>query len=185
MKDDFFKSEEVSDLYEKIQDESGGLESLLQKIPGLKGYMERGKRRKADQLLRETVASRLEQTRVKFSQVQQELSRDIVKAMDHAEPLGRVDTKLAGLIGKLEAAPVGYAGFFDAVKVKEDDLARIYAFDEQVVEDADNIDTAVTNLSDAVINNGDINNAIRTLDQLVTDANNAFAQRDEVIKGIQ
>ncbi len=185
MKDDYLKSDDVSDLYGKVQDESTSLGKLLQQIPGLKDYMERGQRRKADQLLRNTVAARLEQSRVKLSQVQQELSRDIVKAMDYAEPLGRVDTKLTGLIGKLQAAPVGYAGFFDAVKVKGDDLARIYDFDEQMVEDADNIDTAVANLNDAVLNSGDINAAIRTLDQLVTDANNAFAQRDEVIKDIQ
>lgn len=185
LEDDYLKEDAASDLFEKIQDESTGLGNLLSKIPGLKGYMERGRRREADQLLRETLAARLEELRLRLSQVHQELSRDIIKAMEHAEPLGRVDTKLAGLIGKIKAAPQGYAGFFDAVKVKEDDLARIYEFDEQMVGDADEIETAVAALDKAVRDDGDIDGSIRNLDTIVADANSAFAQRDEVIKGIQ
>jgi len=43
---------QISDLYGQITGEQSGLESLLNKIPGLSGYMEKGKRREADELLR-------------------------------------------------------------------------------------------------------------------------------------
>jgi hypothetical protein len=102
---------QVSDLYGKIQGESTGLGKLLEKIPGLDGYLEKGRRREADQLLRDTISARLEQARMDLGNVQAELGRDIVKAMDHAEPLGRVDTGLRGLAGKIKDAPQGYAGF--------------------------------------------------------------------------
>ena len=174
----------VSDLYDKIQGESTGLGNLLSKIPGLDGYMERGRRREADDLLRRTIAGRLTQTRVKLGGVTQDLSRDIVAAMDHAEPLGRADTKLAGLIGKIEAAPQGYAGFFDAIKVKEDDLARIYNFDNEMMTFAEEIDASVDALSKAVVDGGDIGGSIRSLDGLLAQANEAFGGREEVIKGI-
>jgi hypothetical protein len=176
--------EQVSDLYSKIQGESGGLENLLSKVPGLSGYMEKGKRREADQILRENVAKRLEETRLQLGNVQSELSRDIIKAMDHAEPLGRVDTGLRGLIGKIKDAPQGYAGFFDAVKVKEDDLARIYSFDEGMLNFADQIQADVDALSKATYDNGDIGGAIRTLNNTVQEANRTWANRDEVILGI-
>ncbi|MCP4360177.1 MAG: hypothetical protein GY796_19390 [Chloroflexi bacterium] len=176
--------EQPSDLYTKIQGESTGLGKLLEKIPGLAGYMEKGRRREADQLLRDTIASRLEQTRLQLGTVQADLSRDIVKAIDHAEPLGRVDTGLRGLIGKIKDAPQGYAGFFDAVKVKEDDLARIYAFDENMLNVADQIQADVDALAKAVRDNGDIGSAIRVMDSNVQEANSAWSGRDEVILGI-
>ena len=176
--------EQISDLFDKIQGESTGLGNLLSKIPGLDGYMERSRRREADQLLRKTIADRLEGTRLQFGSISEELSRDIIKAIDHAEPMGRVDTRLMGLIGKVKDAPQGYAGFFDAIKVKEEDLARIYAFDENMLNYADQIAASTAVLEKAVMDDGDIAGAIRTLDSEVKEANTTFDGRDEVIKGI-
>ncbi len=176
--------ERISDLFDKIQGESTGLGNLLSKIPGLDGYMERSRRREADQLLRKTIADRLEGTRLLLGNVSEELSRDIIKAMDHAEPLGRVDTRLMGLIGKVKDAPQGYAGFFDAIKVKEEDLARIYAFDENMLNYAEEIAAGTAVLEKAVVDDGDISGAIRELDSTLKEANATFDSRDEVIKGI-
>ena len=176
--------EQISDLFDKIQGESTGLGNLLSKIPGLDGYMERSRRREADQLLRKTIADRLEGTRLLFGGISEELSRDIIKAIDHAEPMGRVDTRLMGLIGKVKDAPQGYAGFFDAIKVKEEDLARIYAFDENMLNLADQIAASTKKKKKAVIDDGDIAGAIRALDSEVKEANTIFDGRDEVIKGI-
>ena len=176
--------EQISDLFNKIQGESTGLGNLLSKIPGLDGYMERSRRREADQLLRQTIAARLEGSRLQLGSISEELSRDIIKAIDHAEPLGRVDTRLMGLIGKIKDAPQGYAGFFDAIKVKEDDLARIYAFDENMLNHADQIEASTAALEKAVVDDGDISSGIRDLDSAVKEANTIFDGRDEVIKGI-
>jgi hypothetical protein len=89
-----------------------------------------------------------------------------------------------GLIGKIKDAPQGYAGFFDSVKVKEEDLARIYAFDESMVNHADDIAAAVAALEKTVQDGGDVGGGIRHLDDLVREANTQFSSRDEVIKGI-
>lgn len=176
--------EHISDLYDKIVGESTGLGKLLAKIPGIDGYMERSRRREADQLLRETIAARLEEARLQLGVVSEELSSDIIKAMDHAEALGRADTRLMGLIGKIKDAPQGYAGFFDAVKVKEEDLAQVYAFDEQMLNQVDEIGAAVAALEKAVGDDGNIKGAIRDLDTIVRTANDTFAGRDEVLKGV-
>jgi hypothetical protein len=175
---------QVADLFEKIQGESSGLGKLLSKIPGLDGYMERSRRREADQLLRETIAARLDESRLQLSGVQQEISGDIIKAIDHAEPLGRVDNRLMGLIGKIRDAPQGYAGFFDAVKVKEDDLARLYAFDENMLNHVDEIAAEVATLEEAAREDGDIGASIRQLAAAVKDANESFSGRNEVLAGI-
>jgi hypothetical protein len=178
------KDSSISDMYGKIEEESTGLGALASKIPGFDGYMERSRRREADQLLRETISSRLEEIRLQLSGVYQELSRDIIKAMDHAEPLGRADTRLMGLIGKIRDAPQGYAGFFDAVKVKEDDLARIYSFDEAMLAFLDEIGAEVDALEKTTMDEGDIGASIRELDGTLRDANTTFNSRQEVISAI-
>ena len=176
--------DQVSDLYDKIQGEGTGLGNLLAKVPGLSGYMEKGRRREADQLLRETISARLEEARLQLSRTHQELSRDIIKAMDYAEDLGRTDNRLMGLIGKIKDAPQGYAGFFDAVKVKEDDLARLYAFDESMLGHADQIAADVAALEKATLDDGDIRSALRGLDAAVREASDIFNSRNEVLKGV-
>ncbi|HSG17954.1 MAG TPA: hypothetical protein VLE70_16770, partial [Anaerolineae bacterium] len=114
----------------------------------------------------------------------QDLSRDIVTAIDFAESLGRADTRLMGLIGKIKDAPQGYAGFFDAVKVKEDDLANLYAFDESMLAYSDQIAVDISALEKAAAEGGDIGGAIRILDTTLREANSAFAERQEILSGI-
>jgi hypothetical protein len=174
-----------SDLLGQIQGDQNWLERLGRKIPGFKGYLEMRDRREADQLLRGTVSAQLEETRLHFSHVHQTLGSDIIKAIDHAEALGRVDTALMGLIGKIKDAPQGYSGFFDATKIREEDLERIYQFDEGMMGHADLIGTSVAALAKAVDDDGDIKTAVRDLDKVVKAANATFATRAEVMAGIQ
>ncbi len=178
------KQEGAPDLYEKIEGESTALGRLLSKLPGFRGYMERSRRRQADKMLRDAISARLEETRLRLSNVHQELSRDIIKAIDHAEPLGRADSRLMGLVGKIKDAPQGYSGFFDATKVDADDLARIYDFDAQMLTYAETIEAEVNALQEAVRDDGAIGEQIRTLDAAVQDANAAFNKRQEVLRGI-
>lgn len=178
------KDSPVPDMYDKIESESTGLGKLLSKIPGFDGYMERSRRREADQILRETISARLELSRNQLAAVHQELSRDIVKAMDYAETLGRADTRLMGLIGKVNSAPQGYAGFFDAVKVKEDDLSRVYAFDESMLAYVDQVALDVAAVEKAAMDGGDLDGAIRELDNTLREANSTFDSRNEILTGV-
>lgn len=184
---DPFKKDESTgapDLYGQIESESTALGRLLAKLPGFGGYMERSRRRQADKLLREAIAARLEETRLRLSNVHQELSRDIIKAIDFAEPLGRADSRLMGLVGKIKDAPQGYTGFFDATKVDEQDLARIYDFDAEMLTYAETIEAEVNALQEAVREDGAIGDHIRTLDSAVQDANAAFNKRQELLRGV-
>ncbi len=177
--------DKVEGFYEKIVGDTGTLKNLLSKLPGLRGYMERGKRREADQLLRDTITGRLEQVRLNYSSAYQTVGRDIFLAMDHAEPMGRADNLLMGLIGKIKDAPVGYASFFSAIKVDEEDLARLYAFDEQMLNHTDQIGAEVDALSKAVNDGGDLKGSLNALTTALLEANEIFNSRQEVLNGIQ
>jgi hypothetical protein len=174
-----------SDLLGQVQGDQNWLERLGRKIPGFKGYLEMRDRREADQLVRGTLSAQLEETRLQFSHIHQELSSDIIKAIDHAEAMGRIDNDLMGLIGKIKDAPQGYSGFFDAVKIREEDLDRIYQFDEGMSGQADLITASVAALAKAIYDDGDIKTAVRDLDKAVKSANATFATRAEVVAGIQ
>ncbi len=176
--------DEIQDLYQTIGDERGPLSKLLSKIPGFKGYMEKKSRRDADQLLRDTISGRLQQTRLDLADVLRTLSRDIILGIEYAEPIGRADNQLMGLINKIKDAPQGYAGFFDAVKVKEDDLARLYAFDEQMLTQAEQIAADVAALHKTVENGLNIHDAIVTLTNNLRAANEAFNSRQEVLNQV-
>ena len=178
------KDSPVPDMYDKIESEQTIFGKIASKIPGFSGYIEKSRRREADQILRETIAARLEEVRIQLAGVHQMLSRDIIMAIDHAEPLGLADTRLMGLIGKVRDAPQGYAGFFDAVKVKEDDLARVYAFDEAILAHSDQIAADVSALEKAVDMDGDIDGSIRSLDRSLRDANTLFNSRQEILSGV-
>lgn len=174
----------MPDMYEKIESESTLLGRIASKIPGFSGYMERGRRREADQIIRDTIAARLEDIRLQLSNVHQELSRDIFTAIDHAEPLGRAESRLMGLIGKIKSAPQGYAGFFDAVKIKEEELARIYQFDANMMTYAENIAADVEAVQNAALSQGDLRGTIRALDATIQEASTTFNSRQEILSGV-
>lgn len=177
-------SKKIDDLYKQIKRNANGIEAFLAKLPGLRGYMERQTRRDADQLLRETIVGRLQETRKRLAAVSQDLARNITQAIAYAESLGRADTKLTGLIGKIEAAPQGYAGFFAAAKVDSAVLARLYTFDEAMLDHITQLDADVAALAKAVRDDGDIQMAIGVLTSSLQTANEAFAQRRELLTGI-
>lgn len=184
-KSDLFNDQLPADetLTDKIEANENGFTRLLRKVPGLGSYIDKNNRRGADQLLRDTIAKRLAESRLQLSNVHVALSKDIVKAMDYAEPLGRADTRLAGLIGKIEAAPSGYAGWLDAIKIAEPELDQIYAFDAQFLEHADDVAIGVAALEKAVSLDGDIATAIGDLDGTIQRVQTAFNDRNELLSG--
>ncbi len=172
------------DAHDNIQEDLNWLEALARKIPGFKGYLNKRDRREADQMLRETLAGRFNEVRLQFGRIQETLSADIIKAIDFSEPFGRVDNRLMGLIGKIKDAPQGYAGFFDATKVDEERLNELYQFDRQMMAHGEQIALDVQALAAAVDDDGDINAALRALDKAVRAANDAFAARNDLMKGM-
>jgi len=176
--------DEIQDLNQMIGDERRLFGKLLSKIPGFRGYLEKKSRRDADQLLRDTISGRLQQTRLELAAVQQTMGSDILMGIEYAEPVGRADNLLMGLISKIKDAPQGYAGFFDAVRVDENDLARLYQFDETMLDHVDQISSDVAALSKTVEDGSGIEAAIATLNRGLQAANLAFNSRQEVLNQV-
>ena len=167
------------DLRETVSASLGGFENLVKKIPGYSGYKDKELRREADKLLRMEVALKLDDQRKRLSELQTEL---IMKAqIEYLDNLEWAVMKLQLLIDRLRTASYGYAGLFDAVKVKEDELDALYAFDNQMLESVNEVASDVDQVASAITAGESILEAITDLVRTVDQANQTFGHREEAI----
>ena len=131
----------MTDLTSQIKDQRGGFAKILSKIPGFKGYMEKETRRDADKIVRDVVAARFTDQLDRLSELQTDmLSNGGFEFVDDVEQSA---VKLRTFIDRVKTAPRGYAGLFDAVQVKEDQLDQLYNFDYQLLSEADGLAMAI------------------------------------------
>ncbi len=169
----------VGDLTEKIQSSQNKFEELVGRLPGYSGYKRKEQRREADKLLRMHVAREGEQVLERINELQDQLSRE--GELRLLMVFERAVTKLQLLIDRLKTASYGYAGVFDALKVDEDVLDRLYAYDQELLQGVDE----VAGLLDELEQQGGADDAMPELaDRLVSklvELNNAFSHRQDVI----
>ena len=174
----------MADLRQTVSDHLGGLESLSSKIPGYSGYKEKEMRREADVLLRENLARQLAEQLTKAEDVANQML--VGPGMMQLDDMGQGNTRLQTLIDKIKTAAQGYAGFFDAVKVKEDELDILYEFDNQMIDQVDAISEAIDQVQ-AGIDSGDdsaIAPAVRGYVKTVTSASALFDKRRDTMVGV-
>lgn len=169
----------MSDLYERVVSQQDALKKLIGKLPGFKGYFIRSDRRSADKLLRETIADKFQVQWQRLSGIQ----RDLVTS-GHLDVLDDIEIgaiRLRQFIDRVKTAAYGYAGFFDAVKIKEDELEKVYQYDLTLMEMADEVAGAIDNLEASVGTDG-FPASIRNVNQKAQDCLDAFNQRSELFK---
>jgi hypothetical protein len=167
------------DLREKVDEAMGGLERLVSKIPGYAGYKDKEKRREADNLLRMQVATGLDDQRRRLSELQMQLVNQA--RLEFVDDVERAVMKLQLLIDRLKTASYGYAGLWDAVKVKEDQLDALYDYDNQMLNFVNEIAADVDKVASAIGSEGDLGAVIADLTATVEEANQTFGHRNEAI----
>jgi hypothetical protein len=167
------------DLREKVTEALGGLEQLVAKVPGYKGYKEKEMRREADKLLREHLARQFEEQRRRIPDLQKQLiSSGQIGFLDDLENGGM---KLQFLIDRLKTASYGYAGFFDAIKVKEAQLDALYEFDNALMDDVPKVAAGINKVSEAIPAKEGVAEAIADLVNTIQGVNDTFSKRQDVI----
>ena len=169
------------DYRDTIEDSKGGLEALAEKIPGYRGYKEKEDRRAADKLLREHLADQLNEQQRRLA----ELQRDLLEGggLLLIDDLDRAVTKVQNLADKVRTASYGYAGIFDEVKVKEEELDALYDFDEDMLGHVSAIQAAIEALAAAMDASGDVKAAIQDVVSAAEEANTTWRQRESAITG--
>lgn len=168
-----------TDLYEEIKGDRGRIESFIGQVPGYKGYKEKEMRREADKILRDALGRRLKEQWRRLPDIQKQLlSGGQIEWLDDIES---ATIKLQTLIDRIETATYGYAGLFDAVRVKEEELDQLYNFDMALTEEVDQITGAIDQLETSVMDKEGLGEAIAQLNATVTAANETFGRRRDVI----
>jgi hypothetical protein len=174
----------MADLRQTISDQMGRFEKLASKIPGYSGYKEKEMRREADTLLRNHIAQQLSEQLSRAEDVSSQMLTG--PGLAQLDEIGKGNTRLQTLIDKVKTAAQGYAGFFDAVKFKEDQLDDLYEFDDQVLLQVDEIAAAIDHLQTA-LDSGEaeaIAPGVRRYVKTVTDTSALFDRRKDTILGI-
>ncbi|MFN2146571.1 MAG: hypothetical protein ACK2T7_14570 [Anaerolineales bacterium] len=171
----------MSDLFDKVTSDQDPFTKILGKIPGFKGYIERTSRRSADKILREQITTAFSEIWKRVGNIQSDMASS--GEFMYLDDIETAATKLQTFIDKVSGAAYGYSGFFDAIKVNEEELAKIYEFDAALLDGADEISRAVDNIESSLGTDG-LPAAIRHLVGLTRDLVTVFDKRDLVLTEI-
>jgi len=172
-----------SDLYRQIVSQRGSLENLVARIPGFKGYHEKQARRTADRLLRERLTEEIDRHITRFGRLQNELL-DNGKGLRFMTRAREVKSKLQAYRDEVSTAAPKYSAMFAEVKVTEEILDRIYAFDEAQFRFLLQFETSLDSF-EAVIESGEgIEDALDAVYDVAVTASDAFGLRDNEILNI-
>ena len=168
----------MSDFLGRVIDEQDFFKKILSKIPGFNGYVERNERRTADKLLRETIADHFETLWQQISGVQRSMIANA--GIDNVNELEAAALKLRQFIDRIRTASYGYAGFFDAVKIKTEELNTIYQYDLKMLEMEGEVGRAIDNVESSLGTDGQpaaINHLVSLSQQCI----DVFEKRKEAI----
>jgi hypothetical protein len=167
----------MGDLFQQVNDDQDIIKKLIGKIPGFKGYVERENRRASDKVLRELIAQRYEEAWKRVSSLQRDLVREgellLVGDLESAA------LKLRQFSDRIKTATYGYSGFFDAVKINEDELKSIYEYDLLLMNSAEVISQAIDHVETSIGGDG-LPAAVRNLTSQAQESVDLYNRRSEV-----
>lgn len=169
----------MDDIYGKVEGQRNALERLIDSIPGWGGYQKRERRREADKLLRETLVTGLREQRRRLDTAQKKLLSH--GRLDMVDDLESAVTQLKTFTDRIRFASYGYAGLFDAVKIHEEELNQIYAYDAALVDYIDRLDTANDHLRTAISDGEGLEETVDVIVEIVQEANETFERREHLI----
>ena len=167
-------------IFGKVTGDMDPFKQILSKIPGFSGYMERQSRRDADKLIRDLIFNRFRELEARVSALQRDfIQQGEIKYVDELEASA---IKLRTFADKVRTAARGYSGLFDAVKINEAELARLYEYDAAMLELVDEVGRAIDNIEASVGTDG-LPAALRHLETTARLCLETFERREEVILG--
>jgi hypothetical protein len=150
------------------------LERLGKRVPGLGGYLDRELTRDVDHLVRAHLANSLDAARANLAAHTRTLH---LGAAGRVERLGSLEKELGALANAIRHAGSGYAGLFDAVKVRQEQLEAAYHLEITFVEDVEAVAEAAERLP---VDEG----ALDKLSEVLQKLRLRFEGRDQALKGV-
>lgn len=170
----------MGDLFDRVTADRDVFKNLLSKLPGFNGYFDRQDRRASDKILREAIAARFEELWQRISSLQ----RDFISQgqIEYVDDLEGAAIKLRQFIDRVRTAAYGYAGFFDPVKIRKEELSQVYQYDLALLNSVDEVGRAIDNVESSIGTDG-LPAAIRNLRALAQQTVETFDKRTEAMIG--
>jgi len=172
------------DYLNKVERERGLLEKIMSYIPGYRGYKKKELRRESDRLVRMEAVNRL---RVAKDSLKSSLANPFIVQKISGEDSFKLDTliyRLDRVTQKIDRAVAGYAGIFDAIKVREDKLDEILKHDLKLIENADEIKKDVEKMVGLEPGTDDWKKALEELIAKVRELDNLVDKRADILRGL-
>lgn len=170
----------MSDIRERIEKDEGSLQRLMSYIPGFIGYRERQIRRKADQLVRDHLVGLLDEIRSTLKGTISKWANE--GRLEQLDALDRLLGRLTKARDNLRFADYGYTGWFDAVKIKEEQLDSLYDYDLRLRGEITDIDNAVQSL--AAAGEEELAECMAAAAEQVAQLQHAIDHRGEITAGL-
>jgi hypothetical protein len=171
-------SELGDQIFSKITNSKDLLTNLGSKIPGFSGYIERQERRNSDKLLRETIAARFDEQRRRVTELQNEFISE--GELTYLDDLEKAALRLQTFADRIKTAARGYSGFFDAVKINEEELLKLLQYDNALLAKSEDVARAIDHVQASIGTDG-LKASIRNLQAVAQDCIDAFNKREEIL----
>jgi hypothetical protein len=175
---------ENKDVYSNVKGQMRLSERIAAFLPGFRGYKEKELRRESDKLIRNHLTLKLTAAKTDLKTISQKLADR--RYLDVITDVDRLQAKMDRVVEKVNHASYGYSGLFDAVKVKEEALDRMLAFDSKLLDDVTALSTEIdafkTYLAGGMTANLKIH--VQAVADKLESLEDTFDSREEVILGV-
>jgi hypothetical protein len=175
---------ENKDMYSQAKNQMRLSERIAAALPGFRGYKEKELRRESDKLIRNHLYLKLSGAKNDVRSISQKIADK--RYMDVLTDIDRLTAKMDRVTEKVNHASYGYAGFYDIVKIKEENLDRMITFDNQLLDNVNALTSDIDALK-AQLLSGDYSNLkdkIQALTDKLEAFEDAFDKREEAILGV-
>ncbi len=175
---------ENKDVYAQAKSQMRLSERIAAALPGFRGYKEKELRRESDKLIRNNLPLKLSKDKDNVRDISQRIADK--RYLDVLPNIDRLTAKMDRITEKVNHASYGYAGFFDIVKIKEENLDRMITFDNQLLDEVDALTASIEDLKTQLLsgNYSNLNDKIQTVSDKFELLEDTFDQREQVILGV-
>ncbi len=175
----------MTDLREAVADDRGILKKIQLFLPGYSGYRKKEDIRIADSMLRNQVADNFKTSVLIPIEMVRELAANALE-LDLMNDIAGVLSKAKTLEASIRHAEQGYSGISAAVRIREDELNKLYEYDLSLFETV-NVLAGEAKEARGLADAGDfarVKTALSSLKGNLMEFSALFDKRIETISGI-
>lgn len=172
------------DVYAQAKNKMRFSERIAAALPGFRGYKEKELRRESDKLIRNNLTSKLSKDKDNVRSIAQRIADK--RYLDVLPDIDRLNAKMDRITEKVNHASYGYSGFYDIVKIKEEQLDRMITFDNQLLDEVNALSASIEDLKAQLLsgNYSNLKDKIQAIIDKFELLEDTFDKREQVILGV-